>query len=66
MASDLSVWQKGINSPGKNDKRENSQNVGLKEQKWNLEALEKERTKAGLLGPLRTGKSAKGFLKKEP
>jgi len=38
--------------------------VGLK--KWNLEVLEKEGTKASLLGPPRTGKSASGLLKKEP
>ena len=34
--------------------------------KWNLEALEKERTKVSLLGPPRTGKLARDFLKKEP
>ena len=45
MARDLSAWQKGISSPGKNDKRESSQKVGLKKKK-DLEVLEKERTKS--------------------
>ena len=40
---DLLAWQKGISSLGKNDKRGNSQKVGLKKRK--LEALEKERIK---------------------
>ena len=40
---DLLAWQKGISSLGKNDKRENSQKVGLK--KWNLEALKKGKNK---------------------
>ena len=35
--------RKGISSFGKNERREGSQKVGLK--KWNLETLEKERTK---------------------
>ena len=47
---DLSTWQKGINSLEKNDKRESNQKVGLK--RWNLEDLEKVRTKVSLLGPL--------------
>ena len=55
VAGDLSAWQKGINSLGKNDKRESSQNVGLK--KWNLKVLEKERP----IGPPRTGKLVRGF-----
>jgi len=59
----LSTWQKGISSPGKNDKRKRGQKVGLK--KWNLKALEKEGTKASLLGPPRTGKLASDLLKKE-
>ena len=54
VAGDLSAWQKVISSLGKNDKREISQKVGLK--KWNLEALEKERTKVSLLGPPQNGK----------
>ena len=59
VAGDLSAWQKGINSLGKNDKRESSQKVDLK--RWNLEALEKIRTKVNLLGPPRARKSARGF-----
>ena len=59
VAGGLSAWQKEINLLGKNDKRESSQKVDLK--KWNLKALEKERPKVSLLGPPRTGKSAKGF-----
>ena len=34
-ACNFSAWQKGISSPGKNDKREGNQKVGL--EKWNLE-----------------------------
>ena len=44
MARNLSAWQEGISSPGKNDKKENSQKVGLK--KKDLEVLEKARTKS--------------------
>ena len=60
MVWDLSAWQKGINSLGKNDKRESSQKVGLK--KWNLEALEKERTKVSFLGSPQNGKVNKGLF----
>ena len=56
--------QKIISSPGENDKRESSQKVGLK--KWNLKALEKERTKGQPSRTPRMGKSTRGFLKKEP
>ena len=59
VVGDLSAWQKGISSLEKNDKRESSQNVGLK--KWNLKVLEKERPKVSLLGPPRTGKLVRGF-----
>jgi len=58
----LAIFQssrKGISSPGKNDKREGSQKVGLK--KWNLETLEKERTKNQLSRTPQNRKSASGF-----
>ena len=51
--------EKGISTLGKNDKMESSHKVGLK--KWNLEALEKERTKVSHLRPLRTRKPVRDF-----
>ena len=44
---------------GKMTKRKVAKKVDLK--RWNLEVLEKERSKVSPLGPLKTGKSARGF-----
>ena len=59
VARGLSAWYKGISQFRENDKRECNQKVGLK--RWNLEVLEKERSKVSLLGPPRTESQLRAF-----
>ena len=64
----LGIFQSGRKKSahlGKMTKRKTTKRWVWKK-KWNLEVLEKERTKVSLLGRPIMGKSARGFLKKEP